>query len=382
MVGAVVQRLGLSAAGLAAYHDRLNGPHDFDVAVDVLSMNERLLGQATLLDGQVNVQRDGPIHRTASLTLSDPDHALNLDGQSVQEGGVFGDRLIRVRHMVDVPGYGTVTATPIVGAVASLERDGIELQVELQDKTSLAVRGTRPHRVKKGMNAVAAWVEIMTECTGEFRFQVPSGTTRRLPHDFSTGWADDASPWAVCGQIADFLDRNQSYTCDGVARLAATPINPVYTFDTDVNVTTMPTGANDWADAINYVRVTGGATKKNKHPAPGIAQLPDAHPNSSWSLRRQGVRRYLPIVDTDGKKRYADRKRRANRILAREAPMNADMGWSVIPVFHLDHGDRVRLVTPDGATTVAFAEGSIPLGVGGDMTVGSTKVVSRSRARV
>lgn len=368
-----MQPLGLNAAGLAAYYARLNSPHDFDIEVDVLDMDENLLGQATFLDGQVNIQRDSQIRRTGTLTLSDPDHALNLDGASVWEGAVFGDRLIRVRHLLDVPGYGTVTAVPIVGTVASLERDGIEVQVELQDKTALTVRGCPPHHVRKGRNAVAAWKEIMSVCTGETKFRVPGGSTRRLQDSFSTGWSDDASPFAVCQKIADFLDMEQGRSCDGYATLAPTSPSVVYDFDTRINVTALPTGANDWAEAVNYVRVTGG----KKGSAPGVAVAPYDHPNSPRRLARNGVPRYLPLVDASGQRRYRDRNRRATRLLNRHLPMNANMGWPVIPVFHLDADDRVRVTTPDGSTTVPLAEGSIPLGVGGDMTIGARKIVSR-----
>jgi len=61
--------------------------------------------------------------------------------------------------------------------------------------------------------------------------------------------------------------------------------------------------------------------------------------------------------------------------------MNNDMSWPVVPVFHLDVGDPVRLVTPDGFTTVRLQEASIPLGVGGDMTVGAVRPVSGGYAR-
>ena len=61
--------------------------------------------------------------------------------------------------------------------------------------------------------------------------------------------------------------------------------------------------------------------------------------------------------------------------------MNNDMSWPVIPVFHLDPGDPVRLVTPDGTTVLPLQEASIPLGVGGDMTVGAVRPVSGGYAR-
>ena len=379
--------LPLDSVGRAAYYDRINGPHDFTVEVDVMNMNEHVLGQVDFLDGQVNFQRQARdstngISRTANLVLSDANDVL---GVSLFQGQSFGNRMLRIRHVIDLPGYGEVTAHVGTFVVSQPQGDSFELSVELQDKTALAVRGTRPFKVRKGRNAVDAWVAILRETTGERKFRVPSGVRRTLPEPLNVGWSDDASPWAVCQRIANLLGMEQLYSNDGFATLRRPPTSPVWTFDTDVNVTELPKGAYDWADAVNYVRVGGGkATGKKGHkkaPRPGIQIAPPTHPNSASKLARNGVPRYLPFIASKGYKRYSERQAAANRILARELPMNNDMSWPVIPVFHLDAGDPVRLVTPDGSTTVKLQEASIPLGVGGDMTVGAVKAVSRGYVR-
>ena len=56
----------LDAAGQVAYYDRVTGSHDFTIEVDVLDMNERLLGQVDFLDGQVNFQRQARDSTTGS----------------------------------------------------------------------------------------------------------------------------------------------------------------------------------------------------------------------------------------------------------------------------------------------------------------------------
>jgi hypothetical protein len=365
------QPLGLSSAGFAAYVARINGSHDFRMTVDVLDTAENVVGQAVLIDGQVNLQRNQQIHRTGSLTLSDPDHALNLDGDSVWEGAVFGNRMVRVTHTVTVPGFGDVSACVGVFKIASLQRDGIEVQVELQDKTAWAVRGTKPFGVKKGANAVEAFRYVLAHGTGETKFRLPAGSKVRLDQALSIGWSDDASPAVACDYIAALLGMDWDYSSDGFATLRQTSTTPVWTFDTDVNVTALPTGANDWADAVNYVRVNGG----KKGAKPGTATLTN-HPNAPGRLGRNGVDLYLPLIDDKTFKTYAQRNKRASKVLAKHRDMNVDMAWPVVPVFHLDAGDRVRLVTPDGSTTVPLNEASIPLGVGGDMTVGAIKAVS------
>ena len=379
--------LPLEMAGRPAYYDRITGPHDFTVEVDVLDMNERLLGQVDLLDGQVNFQRQARdstngIARTANLVLSDASDLLHVN---MWQGQSFGNRMIRIRHIVEVPGYGEVAAQVGTFVITQPQGDNFELTVELQDKTALAARGTKPYRVRKGQNAVAAWVAILRDTTGERKFRVPAGSKRRLSAAMNVGWADEASPWAVCQQIANLLGMEQLYSNDGYATLRRAPSHPAWTFDTDVNVTELPNGAYDWADAVNYVRVGGGkATGKKGHkkaPPPGTAVAPPTHPNSPGKLARNGVPRYLPFTSSREYKKYADRRAAAKRILARELPMNNDMSWPVIPVFHLDVGDRVRLITPDGSTTIRLQEASIPLGIGGDMTVGAVRATSKGYSR-
>ena len=373
-------QLHLSDAGQVAYADRLNGSHDFTIDVDVLDMEENLIGPLTFLDGQVNFQRqerdsNNGIARTGNLVLSD---AFDLIQVSLWQGESFGDKLIRIRHSIDVPGFGTVTVGVGVFVISQPQGDAYELTVELQDKSALAVRGTKPYRVKKGANAVAAWTAILRDTVGERKFRVPTGVKTRLPDTLNVGWSDDASPWAICQKIANVLGMEQFYDVDGYATLRPTEQgDPVWVFDTDVNVTSLPTGAYDWADAVNYVRVGGG----KKGSAPGIAQAPAGHPNSPSKLGRNGVPRYLPFISDKGYKRAGDRRAAAARILIRELPMNNDMSWPVIPVFHLDVGDPVRLLTPEGFTTVRLQECSIPLGVGGDMTVGAVRPVSGGYVR-
>lgn len=72
---------------------------------------------------------------------------------------------------------------------------------------------------------------------------------------------------------------------------------------------------------------------------------------------------------------------RAEQILAAQSRLTVDLKWSAVPVFHLDADDPVRLETPEGAVTVRFSEGSIPLGVGDEvgMTGGYIRTVYRRR---
>ncbi len=396
---------------LAAYHERITGSHDYDIFVDVLTMNERPLSPAALVDGQINIQRDTGVRRTGTLTLLDPDSGLNLDTASPSKGALFANRLVRVRHVVDVPGYGNVIATPFIGPISKLNRNGATIDIEVQDKTALAILGCPPITVTKGTNAVSAIVKIMRERTGEFRFRVPVGTRQRLARNYSTGWPDESSPWAVCGRIARSAGLQMFYSCDGYFTLRPRPTQPVFEFDEAV-LTSAVSGDNDFSGFVNYARATAGDKIVR------IAEAPADHPMSPGNVefKRNGVKRYLPsLADVTGPGDRPDRpgtKRRpaskaqlhkfatemekygnrvntasglaqatADSLLAAGLPMNANLAAAAVPVFHLDVDDPILLSTRTDETILPFAEASIPL-TNGDMSVGLKRRVSRPGRRV
>lgn len=394
---------------MAAYVERVSGSHDYTLAVDVLDMDENPVAPAKLVDGQISILRDADIRRTTSLTLLDPDHSLGLDAGTVYQGALFADRMVRVRHSVDVPSFGTVTCTPFVGPISRLNRNGATIDIEAQDKTALAILGARPYTVKKGTNAVDAIRAIMADRTGETRFRFPAATRIRLAKDYSVGWSDEASPWQACSRIAWAAGLRLFYSCDGYLTLRPRVTGEVFEFNSATNLTSPVVGDYDFTGVINYARATAG----DKIVKTAIA--PPEHPLSPTNLGRNGVGRYLPsIAEVDsppdaptkpGTKRrkaskaqlnkYAEEMEKytaqvksvqaraqatADSLLAAGLPLTASLSFSAVPVFHLDSDDPVRVVTPEGSAVLPFAEASIPL-VSGDMTVGTLRRGRPSRIR-
>lgn len=361
-----------SGAKLAAYHTRLQSPHDFKIDGDVLNLNENLVGRVQVLDGQVNLASGQAIRRTATLTLSDPDGALDFSTSSTWSGtSLWADRLVRIRHTVEVPGYGPVTATPFIGVPSAMSRSGAEVQVELQDKSALAIRGARPYSVRKGANALAALRTILSYCTGEFRFRFPARHPRRCAIAYSVGMTDEASPWTVARRLASReLGMQLIYSCDGYATLRRTPTASVATFS---GVTEQANSSVDFSTVSNRVTVRGATAKIVQ-----TRQAAATHALSPTRLARRGVPRYLPLLISESAyKKNTQAATRANAELAAALGVGEESGVSVIPMFHLDADDLVR-VWADGSTVlVRLSNASIPLGVGGDMTIGQRRWVSR-----
>lgn len=379
-----MQPLGLTRRQLAAYHDLLMSPHDFDIDVDVLRIDETHIGslRPQMVDGQVNLQRDGVVKRTATLSFYDPEHSLHLDSDSPFAGAVFADRMIRVTHIVDLPGVGKVRAVPFVGPIVRVSREGDQLEVECQDKTLLAMEGAPHKTVKKGANAVDAIRRIMADCTGETRFRLPKNNQARLPRSYSVGWKPEASPWRVCQKIADHLNMQLVYACDGALMLRKKPNRPVLRITENTGLTGAPRSEYDVTSVRNIVRVTGEQNKKKHIHIGAVAKPKGRHPMSPGNLGRNGVPRYLPLlIDDSSIRKHSRAQARANQELANALPMGVATSFPSVPLFHLDCGDPIQVRSDWGSITVPFVEGSIPLGVGGDATIGAQKRVSKPRRR-
>ena len=395
---AMTQPLGLTPKQEQAYVAYLFSNHDFAIYVDVIGLDHTPIRSLNdvggmLLDGQINIQRDSAVVRTASFSFADPDHALHLDPDSPWQGAYFSDRMIRVRHQVTVPGIGQVTATPFVGPITKVSRDGEVLAVECQDKASLALTGTSPVKASKGMNAVAAIRRIMSQATGETKFRLPEGTTRNLHKSYACGWHDDASPWVVCQRIANQLNMQLLYSCDGYLTLRRRPSQPAATVSGSA-LTSYPTVDFDSTEVVNMVRVLGTLappkrknTKKDAKPQlerpptkiTAVAVAGAAHPLSPNRLGRNGVPRYLPSIIEDATyKSLAQARELASTTLADGLTLTTGVAFDMVPLFHLDVGDVLTAQAPSGTITVRLLEGSIPLSVSGDMSVGMQRSVSRA----
>lgn len=388
-----MQLLGLTAAGRDAYLRHVLGSHVFRITAEVLTIAGRpIQTHPTLLDGQVNIQRQGPVRRTSSLTFYDPDRRLGLDPDSPFGETLFLDRMIRIRHSVFVPNVGTVVATPFIGPVIALSRDGDTIAVECHDKAALAARGRPPLTVRKGTNAVAAIRRIMA-ATGETAFRLPQ-SSRRLSKSYTVGWSDSAAPIVVASRIArDQLRMELIYSADGYCTVRPMPLLASVRLDEE-HLTSHLQVTYDATANYNVVRVEGTlkpssgrgprttrATETRPEKVAVTAALRPSQALSPERLGRNGAPRYLPLlVQGSEYKRESDAARVANDLLRNAADLTtAGLTTTTIPLMHLDVDDVVGISTDTTTVRVRFSEGSIPLGVAGDMSIGTQRRVSAGR---
>jgi hypothetical protein len=386
-----MQHQGRTLAARTAYHEYLQSDHDFRVWCDVLTIEQKYIGTLDLLDGQMNYSNgnDGPC-RTGSVTLSDPEGALNYGSDYMRDpkGMLWINRLLQVWHEVTVPGYGDFTTSCVVGLPTSVSRSGAEVSLEFGDKSLLADHGVRPRSYKRGAQVDNVLRSILKDCTGENHMRIPN-TKKTLSRAYAVGMGENSlTPWDAFKRIAEQEMGWRAYY-DGlgwaVADATSDAKNPVEIH----SMLALPAAATSFTDFSNYVRVTSHRTPVNKkstkkidesrvhYTYDSIVALPKGNELSEQSLNRNGSPRTMPLVIVnDDLKTLKDTLTAATNQLKDHSGLAADKTYEIIPMFHLDPFDHVRL--PEGVGSVMLAGGSsVPFGTSGNMTIGAHKWVSK-----
>lgn len=394
-----MKNLGLTAAQSTAYLARLFSSHDYRVEVELLTLNETPAGSLVLLDGQINLQSGEQVRRTASVSVSDPAGMLDTTGVTTLEDASIGpNRLIRLTHRLHVPATRvgntdvaafTVAVPCFIGPPATMSRSGAEVSIELQDKTSLALRGASAYTAAKGTNARTAIRDILAKKTGEFRFNLGSGS-RRLSRAYAVGLTDEASPWRVASQIASSeLGMQLFYSGDGYATLRAKPSTSQLTIP---YLTDLASSSTDFTAVNNFVQVTGKKTTTTSKTAAGSTVTTTTQPQataqiasgplSPAALARKGISRLLPkVIADDAYTTTSQVKWKADLELAGSDQLAAAPTFACVPIFHLDTDDIVTVTGEHGSMAVRLEQASIPLGTSGDMSIGTHRWVSVAPTR-
>lgn len=401
--------LGLNGDERRAYEKALRRSHTRRIEVDVLNLNGVVESaiHPTLIGGQVNVDIDAEVTRSASLQFLDPRHTLNFDTDSPDSGALFADRMVRIRYGIDVEALGGyVWATIFTGPVTRLSRAGDVVNVEAQGKESL-VRGAiwKPLTLRKGATFTDAIRTLMRSRGGETSFAMPevvnkAGRPIRLPRSRSLDRY--AEIWKTALSLARGVNRQLFYDGRGVLVLRSLPGSVVYTFttaETDTSgtngdVLTDPQISYELGDVKNVVEIKGQPPKGKKGKVRGVAIAPRTHALSPWRLGRSftdsdgdavAAPRYLVETIEDSSIRSdAAARRRARDLLEDRLREVVDVSFDSLPIPHLDPGDLVRIQTGDFTATFRLRTFSIPLTPEGApaMPVGYVKRLTPNRKKI
>lgn len=321
------------------------------------------------LSGQVNwLGVDADVSRTAQVDLLDPDHELDLDADSPDDGAVYPTRLLSVEQTIISPLLpGPATVPTFCGPLVLYRRDGDTLSIEAQGKEQRSRTDHEPLTCRRGMLVTDAIVKIAKAC-GERLFGgalVAGGVTTRLARDVTIGRKEELWPWRVLQKLARSVGMQLFYDGRGVLVLREPPTAPVFAF---TKPTSLRRREHDWTQVYNRVEVKG------RRRIGAVAVAPAGHPFSPERMAAHGQpweRTYF--YEDDQITTKADATRVAARELGRVLMQNVGVEFNHPPVWHLEPEDPC-LAAGDGIT---FGRAASSL-ANGDMTVGYTAKVRRA----
>lgn len=374
--------LGLSAADKAAFTRALSTDREVVQEVRVLDLSHRFISTVTpmVLDGQVNYTGGTGISRTLQMGFFDPDHALHLDADAPSEGVVGMNRLIQVITHVRVPELNRwVALASFTGRPSKLDRDGDTVTLEADSKECLHLRGVSATHIPKGTNYVTA---IKTLLKGEIRFRFPTGITRKTTTNLNYGGSDEEmQPWLRARKMAGGLGMQLFYDADGYVVMRKAPTQAEWTLTEQgdgANMTARMKRTTDLTAVRNRVVVTGQVGGKAFTVTDDAAKLDPKGPYTAAALATNGVGWSNTAFEEQSDMNTRAKVTSYARLkLGEYLTESTTLTGGIVPVWHLEPGDLVRMNLLGAGFDFRWSEASIPLGPSGDATVGH---ISRVRA--
>lgn len=339
-----------------------------DRSGDVISVLSR-----AFRDGQVVVDADQEVTRAVNLTLLDPNHAFGFDADTYQGGILDLTRMLRVWWVVDGPLLARQVSIPVfTGPVTRLQRDGALLTVEGQGKEAYGLGTTKRTLVlKAGTKKTDAIRTILRELMGETRMDIPD-LPARLGADVVVSRKSQA--WKIAMRIAQSMTRQLYFDGAGVCHLRPRSRDPLWVFNSGENggeITGPLSTSADKTKIINDVRVVGPKPKGKKVPIIGTATADITHPLSPWQMGPPGAPQFLTkTVDNEHIRTQAEADDLAEDILADGLNLVHEGSFTCAPIPMLDPLDMIRARTDQEVLTARLRSFTLPLGLGGEMTVG------------
>ena len=375
--------MGLSTVDLTAYVAGLAAPHEIRVQGYVLDLQHNVLAELRdmIQTGQVTVDADKDITRSASLELTDSKGVLPFDSNAPYDGALFMDRMIQITYGVRSAKLDRWVDVPIfTGPISKLNRTGKTVSVSCLGKEWLAQRPAwRTKNYRVGSLRTSVIRDLLTE-VGETKFNLDTWTLKTAN---KYGVARETDVWA----LAERMGAGRLLYYNGAGTLVCRPAlaRPVYTFKTGTGGTVGTDVQIDYqADGVrNIVWVVGGTPKGKKVPVQYTAYADRNHPMSAQSLGRNGKARHLveKIEDNDLLKE-SDCEERAEAELARLLQLYVSVGFDAVPVPFLEEKDAVAIQTGDYSQTFGLDQFTIPLEVGKTSTIGYLERRTANKAKI
>lgn len=384
---------------LAYYKRALTQSHQIRVLVRLYDHEENYLSTLDdgIVSGQVDVDTTRDVERSLHLVLADVDKRFRFDHGGADERAIYGDRFIRVDYMVWVHPLSKWVREPIFfGPLTRFQRDGFELTIEAQDKSSLLqqpvvwgrfLRNAGLGFVDDDTRYAAKMIRAILATTGETepRLEFGSFSDAKLPRDFKLPKHPETL-WRVLKRIVHAANARSDADnihdfrlfYDGRGRLRVESMSTGgFTFTDDPYTSSLASKPQVDYDLSNFrntvvVRVNRGQDGRQLQPV--IRTLPKGHPLSAYSLRRNGKPRYIvQVVDNNNIKSRERARAVARRTLRRLSTETVSVSFDCLPVPHLTPGARCRIEEGGDVHRFHATRYTLPLRATDLMSVGYLK---------
>lgn len=392
---------------LAAFKRTLSQSHRIRTVVGLYDHEERYLATLDegIISGQVDVDTKRDIERSLSLVLADVNKRLSFDSGGDDERALYADRFIRIDYQVWTDELRQWHREPVFfGPVTRFERDGFQVTIEAQDKSSLlhppVVWGRHLRNAGLGFidtdtRYAAEMMRAILATTGEAAANMEFGSfeNARLPKDFKLPKHPE-NVWLALKRIVraanarSETDRFHDFRLfyDGRGRLRVESMSTggfIFTDDPSTGVLLDKPQVNyDQGSFANTVVVKVNRGQDGRPLAPLVRTLASWHPLSARNLGRNGKPRFIvKVIDNNNIRTRAHAREVARSELRKASTETVVVSFNCLPIPHLTPGARCRLVEDENVHHFTASRFTIPLRAADSMSVGYLKRVRTGTAR-
>lgn len=367
--------LGLDHDELSAFEAGLLDDHEIKIRSQILDLDHNVLASLTgfVLSGQVDIDVSQEVHRTAQITLLDPENSFGIDTDTPNNAGSMASRMLAIQYGVRSQQFPKWVWVPIIcGPITYSSREDDIVSLSVHGKESLALdKCCRNITIPKGTAKTSA-INQMLRAAGETRLDIPYRSDRLTTNHVV---ASTEAIWPRARSLARSLTGGfvLEYDGRGTAKLVDATSNTVWTFKGGEggSLITDPKFTADTSEVKNIVVVRGGVPKGAKKRIEAVATASPNHPMSAQRLGRGGVPRYLrEDIDDENITTKEAAQTLANNKLWELLQVGTDATFETLVIPHLEPYDYVRVVGEHYTYSTALTKFSIPLTTDGRMTVG------------
>lgn len=373
--------LGLKNDEFKKLLNLLISSHRIIISVQLLNLSHKYLGDLSdmLLGGQVDIDADGDSStRALSIELLDPKRLIALDGEAVEDGSAYYDKMIKVIYTVaSIDGKTKFHIPLFCGPLNKVERNGAVLSCSAMGKEKLSSSTLwKAKTYKAHAGKVSVIRSLLIDIGGERKDKVMVPQTKSLlPKKLTVD--GDKTAWSVAKGIAQSMGWYLFYDARGNVRVKNKGGHVQYVFRQNQSMLSQPTVSFDAEAVVNCVEVIGAKPDKAKQHIKVRVVAPRKHVLSPWKLGRFGNPRYLPLVVQDDSIRSKKEARKVGRqVLKNKLIEQVEVSFDSLPIPFLEENDICKMVSDQYTGKFRLTKMSIPLTADSAASIGYNKRVT------